>query len=79
MIIQYIIIFSHGIKRKSESKDISNIVHTSSSEEITTDDENIIEEDFENGYSENSHSIVGKTRESMNMGDIMKSLLETNG
>uniref|UniRef100_A0A094ZNH9 Uncharacterized protein n=1 Tax=Schistosoma haematobium TaxID=6185 RepID=A0A094ZNH9_SCHHA len=69
---------SHGIKRKSGSKDISNIVHTSSSEEITTDDENIIEEDFENGYSENSHSIVGKTRESMNMGDIMKSLLETN-
>ncbi|CAH8651525.1 unnamed protein product [Schistosoma intercalatum] len=68
----------HGIKRKSESKDISNIVHTLSSEEITTDDENIIEEDFENGYSENSHSIVGKTRESMNMGDIMKSLLETN-
>lgn len=68
----------HGTKRKSESKDISNIVHASSSEEITTDDENVIQEDVENGYSENSHSIVGKTRESMNMGDIMRSLLETN-
>ncbi|CAI2735272.1 unnamed protein product [Schistosoma spindalis] len=50
----------HGIKRKSELKDLSNIVHTSSSEKITTDDENIIEEDFENGYSEDSHSIVDK-------------------
>ncbi|CAH8562884.1 unnamed protein product [Schistosoma turkestanicum] len=68
----------HGIKRKSESKDISNMVNTSSSEEINSDDENAIEEDLENGYSENCLSTVGKTHESMNMGDIMKSLLEAN-
>ncbi|KAH8867686.1 Protein ecdysoneless like [Schistosoma japonicum] len=68
----------HGTKRKSESKDILAAVdNTSSSEEITSD-ENFIEKDFENGYSENCHSTVGETRESMNMGDIMKSLLEAN-
>ncbi|VDQ11872.1 unnamed protein product [Trichobilharzia regenti] len=61
-----------GIKRKPENTDILSSDGTSSDEDSTA-------EESENGYCEYSHPSIKEKGGSMNMGDIMKSLLEANG
>ncbi|CAH8874681.1 unnamed protein product [Trichobilharzia szidati] len=60
-----------GIKRKPEKPGNLSSDGTSSDEDTTADES-------ENGYCEYSHPSIKGKDDSMNMGDIMKSLLEAN-